>query len=568
MLSLTSLGLLAAACAVDTGDGDASLEATQTATAESAYTIGLPPGYDIPTTGDANPGFAKVDAAIRKFMDERCIGAAVIGIGNKGTVIHNRGFGYKKGPPNAKCATAADPFIGGEKMGAADPMRVGSNSKAILASVFRKELKKALSAKRGGAVVTDDDIAALKLIDNGEIELVAPRVRTAMLSNQNDPNELDDIASEPCIPKAWTKVTLGQLLTHRAGLSSSESAYADLSKTRGLDTPLKLAIQQNASGAPAAARTALKAARGNDAYFVPRANLEEGMVAQGNRCFAYTPGTQTNYSNGGFTMLSYVLEHVTGRSFAAPNGSPGAHATSLLAEFMEEELGFTNGIEHSHTVPGTRDVAEPSYRTWDGAQQTYYPLVSDDKRPWCVLSGTGCDFTGFEKKWTRFSWDWTQNKVEHTYALNSTAPGTGLLAVEAPRMLAWMGKYTVGTPYGGDHTKFKGFHQHFGGLGGTASWVVQTSGGSFGYPGFGKNADGTTSFELAKRRPGSCTIPQGIDVIFSINQTADAKCNEANGCVVCVDAECSDKASAYTEGYYSGLVAEALCSVDWSVGPQ
>ena len=111
---------------------------------------------------------------------------------------------------------------------------------------------------------------------------------------------------------------------------------------------------------------ALKSEQGQNAYFVPTATLEELMVAQGDRCFAYAPGTDTKYSNAGFTLLGYVLEHVTGRSFAAPNGSPAEHGNSLLAEFLSDELGFENGIEHSHTALGARDLAEPSYRSWSG----------------------------------------------------------------------------------------------------------------------------------------------------------------------------------------------------------
>lgn len=564
LLAATALSLLAAACATE-GDVTESGDVVETAESEAALELAMPPGHDIPGTGTVSAKFKPVDDAIRRFMDERCIGATVIGVGYKGSVLHNRAFGYKKGPPNAGCATASDPFVGGTKMGAADPIRVGSNSKAILAAVLRKELKEALSAKRGGAVVTDADLEALKLVDNGEIDLVAPRVRAAMLAN--GPGNPGDITSEPCVPKAWSKVTLGMLLTHTAGLGSSESAYPDLSAIRSLDSALDLAAQESASGAPSAARTALKNARGANAYFVPRATLEEVIVAQGNRCFAKTPGTaESSYSNGGFTLLGYVLEYVTGRSFVAPNGEPNLHLASLMAELGAMELGSPTGIEHSHTVLGKRDVAEPAYRHWSGTQSTYYYTAGDDKRPWCILSGGACSFQSFEKGATRFDWNWQQAPVNFTYVSNSAAPGTGALAVEAPKMLAFMNKYTVGKPYGGERAKYPGGHQHFGGMDGAVSWAIQMGGGTVEYPGFGKNRDGSTNFEVARRNGGSCVIPAGIDVTFTMNQSNDAACTEANGCRITNSV--GEAKSAYSPGYYSGVVLEALCSVDWTFPPQ
>lgn len=567
LFAASTLCVLAAACAVDTGNEEAE-GAASAPTEESEAALGFTlPVTDIPTTGAANPGFAPVDAAIRRFMRERCVGAAVIGISNNGSVIHNVGFGYKNGPPNANCATASDPFVGGEKMGPTDPIRIGSNAKAVLGAVFRKAIKQALSEKRGGAAVSDAELHALKLLDNGELTLVSPKVRTAMLDNGN----LEEITNEPCVPKAWAQVTIGQLLTHTAGLSGSESAYEELSGIRNLSSPVKLAQQQNASGAPAAARADLVATQGSNTYFVPPATLEEVIEAQGNRCFSYAPGTKEVYSNGGFTLLSYVLEYVTGRNFVAPNGSPGSHFASLLSEFGATELGFGSGIEHSHTALGARDAEEPTYRWWSANQDTYYPKLNDDKRPWCRLSGSRCDFSEFRSGETRYNWNWQKKQVDHSYRSNSVAAGAGALAAEAPKYLAFMHEYTVGRPYGGARSDYPGFKQHFGGLGGTISWVAQMGGTPIGYKSFGKNRDGSMSFEPSKTTTGgSCVIPAGIDVFFAMNQSSDAKCTEANGCVACEKAGCKpeDKKNAYSDGFYNEVLKEALCSVDWSVGPQ
>ena len=446
-----------------------------------------------------------------------------------------------------------------------DPIRIGSNSKAVLAAVLRKELKKVLSAKRGGAVVTDADIEALKLIDNEDgIELVAPHVREAMLAGPVG-GDLDAITGKPCIPNAWKMVTIGHLLTHYAGLGGDESAYGDLSKIRDLSSAPRLAQQQQASGATLGARNGLKAAQGSNAYFVPPATLEEIMVAQGDRCFANAPGAKEVYSNGGFGTLNYVLEHFTGRPFVAPNGYPGLHGTSSLAAFAATEWGAIHGIEMSHFALGARDVEEPRYRSWNAGQSTFYPLVNDDKRPWCALSGSSCDFTAWRQGKTRYNWQWQPQRVEFSYGQNAVHPGTGALAAEAPKYLAFMQKFTVGRPYGGERAKYPGFHQHFGGWSGVISWVAQMSGDTVGYTSFGNNRNGTMTFESSKATNGSCKIPKGVDVFFSMNQDTDPKCTEANGCVVCVDADCKEKANAYSVGYYNEVIKEALCASDWTM---
>jgi hypothetical protein len=556
VLLATSLSLLATACGFDTVS-----ESSQTGQVDSALDITLP-AVDIPATGTASPGFKPVDDAIRRFMRERCVGAAVIGISYNGTVLHNRGYGYKNGPPNSACANASDPFVGGELMGAADPIRVGSNSKAVLSAVFRKEIKKALSAKRGGIPVTDQDIQNLKLINNGELELVAPRVRDAMMAGVGgDPG---DITDEYCVPNAWSMVTIGQLLTHTAGLGGSETAYDELADIRALNSSLKVAVQQSQSGAPQAARDALKATYGQNAYFVPTANLEETAVAQGNRCFTYAPGTGGSvYSNGGFTLLNYVLEYVTQRPFVAPQGSPDSHYASLLSEFGAAEFGYGDGIEHSQTALGMRDVEEPQYRSWNEDQSTFYFVEKDEKRPWCVFDGVTCDFTKFRQGYGRYNWNWVGEKVNFTYSSNSVSPGVGALAVEAPKYLAFMNKFTVGGPYGGERSLYPGFHQHWGGMGGAVSWVAQMGGGTVNYHDFGDNRDGTMNFSSAV--DDHCVLPKGVDVIFTMNQNNDPKCTKENGCVVCQDEKCSKTKTAFSDDVYDSVIKEALCKSDWTM---
>lgn len=561
--ALVVSSMFAVGCATEGIDSGSDAPA-EVAESESAFGFALPPGHDIPVTGYANPAFKPVDDAIRRFMSERCIGGAVVGVSLGGNVVHNRGYGYKSGPPSPSCATANDPFIGGAKVEPNTPFRIGSNSKAVLAAILRKELKAALSAKRG-VPVSDADLQNLKLL-NSEIELVSPEVRAKMLAGGN----IDGFTSQPCaVVNGWSKVTLGHLLTHTAGFESSETAYDELSAMRGITSATAAAFQEQQSGAPAAAKTALKTAEGQNAYFVTRANLEEVARAQGNRCFRAEPGATTEYSNAGFTMLNYVLERVTGKTLSAASGYPGTHVFSLLAKHMQQDFGFTSGIELSHAVLGARDVAEPRYRAWSSS--TYYPVVVDEKRPFCLLSGGRCDFSRFMDEKSRFDWNWKNQKVDFTYASNQVAPGIGSLAAEAPRYLAFMEKYTVGAPYGVDRSTLPGtaFHQHWGGLSGTRSWVAQFAGKTVNYEAFAQNPDGTQNYDYAKSTPGSCVIPKGANFFFAMNQSADPKCTVASGCKsLCKNDACLDEEKQDFYGRYEQVLKGALCKSTWTLPPQ
>lgn len=563
LLVLGSFGLAVTACAELPGDSPMGEEANLGESA-SALEIIATPVSPIPATGTATPAYKSVDDAIRRYMGERCVGGAVIGIGYKGQVLHNRGFGYKEGPPSQECGTESDPFVGGAQIQPGTPFRIGSNSKAVLAAVFRKELKKALAAKRGKAV-TDADVEALALL-NDEIALVSPKVRAAMLAGLGNTG---GISGGFCAANGWSKVTLGHLLTHRAGLPhDNQSVNEKLSALRGLTSASALAAQEAASGATLAARNTLEAEQGTNAYFVPRATSEESIAAQGDICFKSEPGAKESYSNAGFNVLEYVLEHVTGKRFAAPNGSAGQHGASLLSNFTYNELGSLYGIERSHTALGARDVAEPEYRHWSTTQLTYYPTEKDNKRPWCTLENGSCDFGKFDANILRYNWNWLREYVGFTYSNASAFAGAGALAAEAPQLLQFMSRFAVSYPYGASRTLIdtKGAPtEHLGGLDGTRSWVFQSNGKPMAYFKLGTKRNGEWSFDLDEDTAASCTLPKGVDVFFAMNQSNDAKCTETEKCVVDDPNSSDGKTSAYTR--YINVLKEALCKVDWSSLP-
>jgi hypothetical protein len=550
-----SLLLAAAGALTLAACGDAATPEVAPLVAESLDVVLPPPVVPIPRTGTAVPALAAVDAAITRLMKERCIGGAVIGVGYQGDVVLNRGYGYKNGPPISSCAHADDPFVGGDKIQPNTPFRIGSNGKAVTAAILRIELKKKLAAVRG-APVTDADIEALPLLDNGEVELVSPAVRAAMLAGGG-------FTIQGCPANPWSRVTVGKLLSHTSGLPrSSEDTYEELSSIRGLTSAAKLAAQETASGAPAAAKAALKGDQGNAAYFVPQFTLEEVMVAQADICFAREPvGASSSYSNVGFSVLGYIAEHITGQSFNAKNGYPFQHSWSLLSDFTEEELGFNVGIELSHLALGKRDAAEPVYRAWSSSQDTYYPLVDDDKRPWCRLVGAHCEFEEWQDDQSHFDWNWNEQQVLFTYEGHSVMGGTGYLAAEAPKFLAFMDRFGVGGQYGKDRALFaESRMEHMGALTGTASWVAQYQ-STISYRAFADRPDGKMSFQLDDSVSSSCSVPAGINVFFAMNQSGDRDCTEANDCVVCANGACDDMDSAYS--LYPSVIEEALCQVDW-----
>jgi hypothetical protein len=174
------------------------------------------------------------------------------------------------------------------------------------------------------------------------------------------------------------------------------------------------------------------------------------------------------------------------------------------------------------------------------------------------LRHTSCDFSKFEAGKIRYSWNWAGKAVDHTYRTNSVAAGVGALAVEAPKMLEWMHHYWVNVPYGAARWPNGKARAHFGALDGTVSWVAQFSRATTEYIDFGQNPDGSTNFAIQAPENGSCVISKGVDVIFTMNQDADASCTLENGCKVCLNDDCSKQGSAYSGAYYSSIVKRAL----------
>lgn len=85
------------------------------------------------------------------------------------------------------------------------------------------------------------------------------------------------------------QITVNELLTHYGGLDSSVSGFDVTYSTR------TVAIAQNTGGAPATVK--------NIVDYMSKYTLD------------YTPGARYAYSNYGYVLLSYLVEHVTGQQY-------------------------------------------------------------------------------------------------------------------------------------------------------------------------------------------------------------------------------------------------------------
>lgn len=89
--------------------------------------FGLPTA-ELPTSGEAAPELASLDAAMQRFMRERSIPCGTLAVSRAGKLVLARGYGYAD-RGQQRLVTAADPF------------RLASVSKPITATAVRKLLR-------------------------------------------------------------------------------------------------------------------------------------------------------------------------------------------------------------------------------------------------------------------------------------------------------------------------------------------------------------------------------------------------------------------------------------------
>ncbi|MCY0987698.1 serine hydrolase [Nannocystis sp. ILAH1] len=527
-----------------------------------------PARHDIPAAGRLDPELEGVDDVVVRVMSQLCIGAGVLAVARDGEVLAARGYGYRDGPPSRECAFGRDRFAGGATVEPDTPMRIGSVGKNIGAILLRQVLRDALVA--AGLPADDAAIEALPLV-GGPLRLLPPRIEETLLGQRAPVFAIGGDCDARADPR-WRDVTIGHLLSHRAGLplAGPDLLSGDrLQVLRELWSREALAAEQAALAPPS---RAIRQGPGRDGYFVAPPELAEGVLALGSTCLRSDPGASARYSNLGFDVLSLVAATVSGRDEVARGGDVESHHDSLLDSLLRDELGLTSGrvsrhgIGLSHPYPEARDPAEPRYRMWTPGRRTYYPEYDDPKRPYCILGGDGrCTFDEWRDRRRPVNYAWERRRVPLSYEWIGAPVSTGLLAAEAPVLLELLERYWLGRVMPGGHDDGTPFYgrsrelfdspvnrQHGGNLGGATAWVGQFVGMPVDYAVVALAPDtGRYDFGAATGTARCTSIPAGVDVVVAFNQSYSQDCHRDSE--VC--------GAAYD--LWRSLLIEALCEVDW-----
>ena len=458
---------LLAVAAMLAGCGQPEAEVVLRAPADYAEDL----AEDIPMTGEVSPLFVELDIAMRQYVKWRCVGAGTLAVSYKGRRIYKRGFGRMHGraseAPYPGCGDdSEDPFDPEAALVQPDtPMFLGSNSKPVAAAVLRWLLDERVAAHPEllpppceGELCScaeppcEATSADLRLLDpandllpahlaeiyRGEVPLPVPKEEEPCTQG-HDPRFAD--------PR-WRDLTVGNLLSHQAGLRHSGFSYVDnaeaapyFAEMRGYavgdqaawiaeDAAVRAASSELGPAIDAAA--AWLAAREDDApvYFVNRYNLlagedpgDEGFKATAAACLEYTPGVagaytdddglydplgqSGQYSNHGYGIIGRIIDHVyearSGGKYYAEFGRPQSHWNSALAEFFAEKLEIHEGVESPEGIFAFQGdyehldtLGHPVPRIW--GEDTYEPEGYEVKRPFCVWRGDVCDFGPWRRR--------------------------------------------------------------------------------------------------------------------------------------------------------------------------
>lgn len=453
---------------------------------------------EIPMTGHASPRFVEVDIAMRQLVKWRCWGAATLAISLHGRRVYKRGFGRMRGPAapdlpgcNEGPMAGVDPFDPAAGFVPPDaPLRIGSVTKTVTAAIVRELVQQRLVERGLPAEIRDVEDA--RLVDPA-LDLLPAELR-ALLDGSACPDVLVD-DREGCaracdgagVDLRWRDVTIGDLLAHTTGMPGVAADWeawtvANLAALRGYTTEAEWAaedadLRTRAPGfAPAIerARAWLQSELGAaPVYFVHRHDprdaytLDEYMKVFVTRCLdpwaapgQHAPGATYggSYSNSNFAILDRVVAHLstTGR-LAADTGYPAQEDDAELGRFLAR-LGIDRGVTGPHAMfhyqralgVGGPPYAGPEPRAWSPSARSYYPVLPDQKRPFCVYRGGTCDFGPWlEQPRLRFAWDFRAGAsgprwAPFDLAEHSLAPGTGALAVEGPALLRVINEYAAG----------------------------------------------------------------------------------------------------------------------------
>ncbi len=567
-----------------------------------------PLASEVPMSGRSSPVFAEVDIAMRQLVKWRCVGAGVLAISYRGHRVYSRGFGKLRGSatpeeyrPGAadRCRDQWDPEA--PITPPETPMRIGSISKGVVASIVRPMISARIAERAPGSYESELDVTLL----DPTLELLPASLRRYFHHPDNCPEGLDCLAPPVASPgelpppevpgfceptegadRRWPVITIGHLLTHRAGLARSNAQWPEVmpehfSKIRGYSSRADLedAHQRSREAFGAAAieetRTLTARALGADpatVYFIGHHDQRDPMPVDqqlkvlAGRCLVDWPGHSKAYSNSGHALLGRVIDHLwsethggdLSRSFAGRLGHPEEHEGSALAAFVRDQLEIEGGIESRHAIYGHQwyaprqglenEPGEPEFRRFEN--NTYTPGWAPSYHFYCVWSGDRCDTTYWNVETLRWRWDLSQGSVPHWAGMHSDSYASGGLVGEASAMLELANRFQIGrgiasgTPrpgwyYGTSHGgSITGGHAYLGRHGGIKNTVS--------LPPLDREGRLTDNFSNLQER--EIQPQRGAAFFVAISQQNDARCGS----------ECETAYSAIDDA-----LRYTLARIDW-----
>ncbi|MEO1172352.1 MAG: serine hydrolase domain-containing protein, partial [Myxococcota bacterium] len=593
-----------------------------------SLTIPVIPPDAIPASGLGWAGTEPLDNAVRDFMRYRCVGAAALTVMRNGTVIYRKGFGRMDGPASVAkfpgCGTdAEDPHRSGSGvLTSHTPFGLGSLSKAIAAATLRW-----LVRARMEQIGRSGDVEDQMLLDP-ELNLLPADVRNVLNGTASPyalevpfmdlaPNRSSDCDSEGtsawngtdclcnfgysgqrcsynnvacagtnanqpgAVPTAadtrWQDMTIGHLLSHRAGLprdfSNTTFLLPNLAVIRGLSTEADWQGQQDAlaSGLEPrgldddllAAQSTLDSEGIENPYFVPWVlpgdnPIDELLTAYGSACLESRPGQVYAYSNWGYVIIGRIIERLHGSNrYTALLGQPDTHPGSALAQFLASEFSLGNGLGSDYGIyadPQSVGVSlfTPAKRLWTASPASYYDPQTDRKWPVCSWNGTTCSFSDWRNSNNnvRFNGEWTRDPVPPWQARSGVwNNGWAGIAAELPLYARFMNRFWISgynqwasednaDPFIGEewlvgdsrrtaHTGLvTGARAVAEYLGAARDWTLTLPpvvGGRI------VDDESNTGFRNASDYPpdGSsetCSLPSGLTYVFAVNNSSDRRC--------------------------------------------
>ncbi len=567
-----------------------------------------PLATDVPMSGRGSPIFTELDITMRQLVKWRCAGAGVLAISYRGHRVYSRGFGKLRGsatpeeyrPGSAdRCRDQWDPEA--PITPPETPMRIGSISKGVVAAIVRPMVADRIAEQAPGSYLSELDVPLL----DPTIELLPASIRRFFHHPDSCPEGLDCLpppvanpgeVPPPEVPgfcdptesadRRWPVITIGHLLTHRAGLARSNAQWPEVmpehvSTIRGYNSRADLedAHQRSreAFGAEAIETTRTLAARALGAdpqtvYFIghhdqrDKMPVDQQLKVLAGRCLIDWPGHAKAYSNSGHTLLGRVIDHLWSEahggdlhySFAGRLGHPEEHENSALAAFVRDQLEIDGGVESRHAIYGHQwyaprqgladEPGEPEFRRFEGS--TYTPRWAPSYHFYCVWSGDHCDTTYWDVETLRWRWDLSQGSVPHWAGMHSDNYASGGLVGEASAMLELGNRFQIGRGiasglprpawnYGTSHSgSITGGYAFLGRHGGIKNTVS--------LPPLDRKGRITDNFKNLEER--EIQPERGVAMYVAVSQQNDARCGS----------ECEEAYSAIDDA-----LRYTLTRIDW-----